>query len=178
MRVELNAVEDGRNESVNERMDRNWNEILQEVRVTQTGTQIIGGFLLILAFQPSFKALGPFDHVLYVSLLVIATVTTVLALSPVHLHRSLFRRGAKVVLVQFGHVLLRWALFGLAITLVGAVLLVIDVATGHRSLALLIAALVALTVTVLAALPFFAQSGWAHTRVHRSVRRADRLVVD
>jgi len=45
---------DGRDESVNERMDRNWNEILQELRVTQTGTQIFTGFLLTIAFQQRF----------------------------------------------------------------------------------------------------------------------------
>ena len=48
---------DGRDESVNERMDRNWNEILQELRVTQTGTQILTGFLLAIAFQPKFADL-------------------------------------------------------------------------------------------------------------------------
>ena len=46
---------DGRDESLNERMDRNWNEILQELRVTQTGTQIFTGFLLTIAFQARFS---------------------------------------------------------------------------------------------------------------------------
>ena len=45
---------DGRDESLNEKMDRNWNDILQELRVTQTGTQILTGFLLAIAFQPRF----------------------------------------------------------------------------------------------------------------------------
>ncbi|HEX3197712.1 MAG TPA: DUF6328 family protein, partial [Propionibacteriaceae bacterium] len=48
---------DGRDESLNERMDRNWNEILQELRVTQTGTQIFTGFLLTIAFQTRFGEL-------------------------------------------------------------------------------------------------------------------------
>ena len=40
---------DGRNETPNERSDRNWNEMLQETRITQTGTQILSGFLLTIA---------------------------------------------------------------------------------------------------------------------------------
>ena len=52
---------DGRDESLNERMDRNWNEILQELRVTQTGTQIFTGFLLTIAFQARFSELTTFQ---------------------------------------------------------------------------------------------------------------------
>ena len=50
---------DGRDETRNERMDRNWNDLLQELRVTQTGTQILSGFLLTLVFQPRFASLDP-----------------------------------------------------------------------------------------------------------------------
>ena len=50
---------DGRNETLDERMDRNWNEMLQELRVTQTGTQILTGFLLAIAFQNRFAELRP-----------------------------------------------------------------------------------------------------------------------
>ncbi|TPX04580.1 sodium:proton antiporter, partial [Schumannella luteola] len=35
------APGDGRDETEAERLDRNWNEILQETRVVQTGTQIL-----------------------------------------------------------------------------------------------------------------------------------------
>ena len=50
-------LDDGRPETPAQRADRNWNEILQELRVLQTGTQILTGFLLALAFQPSFADL-------------------------------------------------------------------------------------------------------------------------
>src|SRR5439155_6937869 len=39
------------NESPTERLDRNWNDILQELRVVQTGVQLLTGFLLTLPFQ-------------------------------------------------------------------------------------------------------------------------------
>ena len=86
---------DGRDESVNERMDRNWNEILQELRVTQTGTQIFTGFLLTIAFQQRFGDLTTFQTRVYLVLVVTAVLTTALGLAPVNLHRALFRRSAK-----------------------------------------------------------------------------------
>jgi hypothetical protein len=144
---------DGRNESVNERMDRNWNEMLQELRVTQTGTQILSGFLLTIAFQPTFADLPAFDKGVYLVLVVAATVTTALALAPVHLHRGLFRQHSKAVLVQTGHLLLRAALVGLAIVITGTVLLIFDVATGDRTVAVLAAASIAAVLAVLGAVP-------------------------
>lgn len=144
---------DGRDESVNQRMDRNWIELLQETRVTQTGTQILSGFLLTIVFQPTFTDLDPFDRTVYLCLVVASTLTTALALAPVHLHRSLFRHHSKPVLVQAGHLLLRAALVGLVVVMVGAVLLIVDVATGDRATALAVAGAVAVTLLVLAALP-------------------------
>ncbi len=60
--------DDGRDETENERMDRNWDEIIQELRVTQTGTQILTGFLLTIAFQPRFVELDSFQHAVYLTL--------------------------------------------------------------------------------------------------------------
>ena len=91
---------DGRDESVNERMDRNWNEILQELRVTQTGTQIFTGFLLTIAFQQRFSDLTTFQTRVYLILVIAAVLTTALGLAPVNLHRALFRKGAKVTVVH------------------------------------------------------------------------------
>src|SRR5690606_7271715 len=48
---------DGRDETSNERADRNWEELMQELRVMQTGTQVLSGFLLAVAFQPRFADL-------------------------------------------------------------------------------------------------------------------------
>src|SRR3954452_4540316 len=128
---------DGRDETLDERMDRNWNEMLQEMRVTQTGTQILSGFLLTIAFQPKFAELDTFDKGVYLFLVVAATLTTALALAPVHLHRSLFRQHSKTALVAVGHLLLRSALLGLALVITGTVLLIFDVATGRRPAALI-----------------------------------------
>src|SRR6478752_6931348 len=90
---------DGRSETVNQRADRNWNELLQEFRVFQTGTQIVAAFLLTLPFQQRFRELPPFDVVVYIVLVLLAVLTTLLALTPVALHRLLFRRRMKERLV-------------------------------------------------------------------------------
>ncbi|WP_152363798.1 DUF6328 family protein [Microlunatus speluncae] len=122
---------DGRDETENQRMDRNWNELLQELRVTQTGTQILFGFLLAVAFQPQFDKLDQFQLTVYLILVILAATTTALALAPVSLHRALFRRGQKADVVKLGHRLVVLALVGVALTLTGTTLLIFDVTVGR-----------------------------------------------
>jgi hypothetical protein len=144
--------QDGRNETLNERMDRNWNEILQELRVTQTGTQIFTGFLLTIAFQARFSELTTFQVRIYLILVLAAVLTTALGLAPVNLHRSLFREGAKVTIVQTAHIIMRITLVGVAIMLIGTVLLIFDLVIG-RSAALIAAGGTLLLVIIIAVLP-------------------------
>ncbi|MFC7623779.1 DUF6328 family protein [Microlunatus sp. GCM10028923] len=122
---------DGRGETENQRMDRNWNELLQELRVTQTGTQILFGFLLAVAFQPQFGRLDQFQLTVYLILVILAALTTALALAPVSLHRGLFRRGLKAEVVGMGHLLVVLALVGVGLTLSGTTLLIFDVTVGR-----------------------------------------------
>lgn len=121
---------DGRDETETERLDRNWNEILQETRVIQTGTQILTGFLLALAFQPRFTDLNPFQVAVYLCLVSVAVIATVVALAPVALHRTLFRMKAKAELVRDGDRILKVTLAAVGLTLVGTALLIFDVVIG------------------------------------------------
>lgn len=125
------APGDGRHETRTERLDRNWNEILQELRVTQTGTQILTGFLLTLAFQQRFTELDAFQVNVYLILVMLAALTTALALAPVSMHRSLFRRRAKDRLVTVANLVLQCVLAGVALVLSGTVLLIFDVAANR-----------------------------------------------
>ena len=143
---------DGRDESQDERMDRNWNEMLQELRVTQTGTQILTGFLLAIAFQNRFEDLTTFQHRVYLILVLAAVTTTALGLAPVNLHRDLFRQHAKEVVVKIAHVLLRLTLLGVGLVLVGTVLLIFDVVVGRES-AWIAAGATFVGLTIIAALP-------------------------
>ena len=145
-------LSDGRNETRDERMDRNWNEMLQELRVTQTGTQIITGFLLAITFQDRFTELDRFQQWTYLGLVLAAVLTTAMGLAPVNLHRVLFRKHAKEAVVEIAHVLLRITLVGVGIILTGVVLLIVDVVL-DRTTAIVAAAAVALVLVAIAALP-------------------------
>jgi hypothetical protein len=124
---------DGRDETEPERLDRNWNEILQELRVIQTGSQILTGFLLTLAFQQRFTDLDGYQVDTYLALVIIAGLTTVLGLAPVSLHRALFRRQAKDVIVRAANRILMVTLCAVGITLTGTVMLIFDVVVGRAA---------------------------------------------
>ncbi|WP_307479492.1 DUF6328 family protein [Microbacterium trichothecenolyticum] len=124
-------LDDGRPESPAQRADRNWNDILQELRVLQTGTQILTGFLLALAFQSSFADLDTGQRVLYLALVALSALSAVVALAPVALHRAVFRLRVKPALVRVGHASLRGALVLVCLLLVGVVTFVFDVVVGR-----------------------------------------------
>jgi hypothetical protein len=119
-----------RDETETDRLERNWSELLQELRVTQTGTQILTGFLLTLAFQPRFADLDQFQIDVYLVLVVLAALTTALALAPVSLHRYLFREGAKAQIVRITNAIVKATLAGVALVLTGTVMLIFDVVVG------------------------------------------------
>lgn len=97
-----------RGETEIERLDRNWNSLLQELRVVQTGVQLLTGFLLTLPFQQRFDILSQPMRMVY-----LATVAaTVLLIAPVAMHRVLFRRHLLQVVVSAAH---RCAFAGLAL---------------------------------------------------------------
>jgi len=139
-------VRDGRDESADERADRNWNEVLQELRVMQTGTQILTGFLLALAFQPAFTDLDDAQRTFYLVLVVLSALSSIIALAPVALHRWLFRQRAKPHVVDYGHAALITALVTVSLLLVGVVGFVFDVVVDQQSA---IVAVIALTVVIL-----------------------------
>lgn len=120
----------GRDETRVERADRNWNEILQELRVTQTGIQILTGFLLTVPFQQRFTELSVGQVRLYLVLVAAAALTTGLLVAPVSLHRWLFRKHVKPSLVGAADRLMRLGLVFFAVVVCGVVLLVFDVVVG------------------------------------------------
>ncbi|MEH0109640.1 DUF6328 family protein [Tersicoccus sp. MR15.9] len=120
----------GREETTEERADRNWNELLQEIRVMQIGVQIITGFLLTLPFQQRFSQLDGAGRVLYLGLVVLACLTTALMLAPVSLHRTLFRHHRKPVLVSNGDALIKLMVGGIALMLTGCLTFIVHVVVG------------------------------------------------
>lgn len=86
-RNEDGGVRSGRVETREERADRKWAELLQEVRVTQTGVQILFAFLLTVAFTPHFQSLGQVDRSIYVVTVLLGAAATGALIAPVSLHR-------------------------------------------------------------------------------------------
>ncbi|MEV7142721.1 DUF6328 family protein [Streptomyces tauricus] len=117
-----------RDETRLERADRNFNELLQELRVTQTGVQILFAFLLTLAFTPRFPSLDNVQRTTYVVTLLLSVLAAALFTAPAALHRRLFQQGAKPQVVNASSRLAQAGLAVLALALAGSVLLVVDVA--------------------------------------------------
>jgi hypothetical protein len=120
-----------RNETPAERSDRNWAELLQELRVMQMGVQILTGFLLTLPFQQRFDDLDAFQLGVYLTLVALAVVSTGLFITPVSLHRALFRKHRKTELVTLSDRIARGGVLVLALVVTGTVLLVVDVVLGR-----------------------------------------------
>ncbi|GAA2508657.1 DUF6328 family protein [Streptomyces gobitricini] len=120
-----------RNETPLERADRNFGELLQELRVTQTGVQILFAFLLTLAFTSRFESLDSYQRGLYVVTLLLSMVAAVLLTAPAALHRALFQQGAKARIVSVSSRLARIGLGVLALALTSSVSLVVDVVHGR-----------------------------------------------
>lgn len=135
-------------ETPSERADRNWNELMQELRVMQTGTQILTGFLLAVAFQPRFAELDDLQRGLYIALVLLAATATVLALTPVGLHRMLFQEHRKIQLVRVADRLVKANLVVIGAVTVGVVALILDVAL-NRPTAIVVAVLGVIVILLL-----------------------------
>lgn len=119
-----------RTETETQRLDRNWSNLLQELRVTQTGVQFLTGFLLILPFQPRFAQLSPQIQMVFLITVACSIASTVLLIAPVGMHRLLFRRHRLRQLVAAAH---RCALAGLTLlgaAFVGVAVIIFDVVVG------------------------------------------------
>ena len=78
-----------------QRLDRNWADLLQELRVVQTGVQLLTGFLLTLPFQARFEQLSGYERTIYLVTVTLSVAATGFLIAPVSLHRILFRRHAR-----------------------------------------------------------------------------------
>jgi hypothetical protein len=117
-------------ETYAERLDRNWSELLQELRVTQTGVQVLTGFLLTVPFSSRFEDLSDLQRGAYLAVLTGSILATALIVSPAALHRMLFRRGQRAWLVDAANRLARAGLGLVALTTSGVAFLVFDVVLG------------------------------------------------
>ena len=123
-------MEAERDETDAERYDRNWLDLIQELRVAQTGIQVLAGFLLTVPFSFGFKDIATHDKTLFLVAFALAVLTIGLMIAPVAMHRFLFGRHQKDVLVQMGHRTAKLGLAALGLTLVAVTTLIFSVSVG------------------------------------------------
>ena len=146
--IDLSPDDDGRGESSNQRLDRNWQEMLQELRVMQTGIQILTGFLLTLPFQSRFTELDDVQVIVYLCLVCLSAPITALVLSSVNLHRVLFGLRVKATLVRHTAVIIRTTIALVGLVLAGTAWLIFDLVVG-RAAGLVVAGSILLVVLLL-----------------------------
>lgn len=115
-----------REESRAHQLDRNWAELIQELRVIGTGIQILFAFLFSIAFQARFAETTAFQQDVYLATLLASGLAAALFIAPVAFHRFLFQFGVKDELVSLTNRLAVAGLVVLSVALAGAVLLVGD----------------------------------------------------
>lgn len=118
--------DNGRDETEQERLDRNLNELLQELRVAIPGVQVLFAFLLAVPFQQGFEEVNNFQRDVYFATLICTAISAVLLMAPTAYHRLTFRYQQKRRLVFYSN---RFAIAGivfLALAMLGAITLVTD----------------------------------------------------
>ena len=135
--------ENARDETPTQRLDRNWGDLVQELRVVQTGVQFLTGFLLTLPFQQRFSELTGHQQALYLATVGASIAATAFLQTPVSIHRALFRRHQRRRAVLVSHRVAMIGIAFLAAAIVGVAAMIFDVVSGTRA-----AVIVAVAVAV------------------------------
>ncbi|GAO07839.1 hypothetical protein Sgleb_69710 [Streptomyces glebosus] len=143
----------GRHESPEERADRRWNELLQEVRVIQTGVQILFGFLLTVAFTPRFPTLSQTDQTIYVVTVLLGAATTGALIGTVTFHRLVTGHRLKPETVVWAGRLAMVGIVLLLATVASALLLILRIAMDDTAVPWIVTGLVAWFMLCWFALP-------------------------
>jgi hypothetical protein len=126
----------GREESEQERLDRNLGELLQELRVALPGVQVLFAFLLAVPFQKNFTEITPFEKKIYFATLICTAISAALLISPSAYHRLTFRYQQKDWLVSTANGLAIAGLAFLALAMTGALILISHILYGEAAAAI------------------------------------------
>ena len=144
---------DREEESKAQRLDRNWDEVLQELRVVQTGVQLLSGFLLTLPFSDRFTDLDTGQVSLYLAIVLVSALAVGVTLVPIGVHRRVFRQHVKDRVVATGHVLSQVVIALLALIIVGITTLIFSVVIGWSTALWVAAASAAVLLVLLVVVP-------------------------
>ncbi|MFI5933031.1 DUF6328 family protein [Actinoplanes sp. NPDC051494] len=148
-----------KHETEKQRWNRNFADLLQELRVAQTGVQILFAFLLTLPFSSGFPNTTAFMKDTYVVALISAAFATAMIISPVAFHRALFRQGRKPELVRYAHRMATGGLAFMLVAMVSSVLLITDYLLNIWAAVILTVITAGWFLTFWAAIPF-ARRNW------------------
>ena len=146
-----------RDETEAQRLNRHWNELLQEVRVVQTGVQVLTGFLLTVPFQARFTELDHLERAVFLSAVMLSVLSTGFLIAPVALHRWLYRAGARPLLLVQAQRLAVTGIVLLGLALATSGWLVFDFVLGRTWGYAVGGGLLAVLILLWAALPFSAR---------------------
>jgi hypothetical protein len=113
-------------ETEQERLDRQLDQLLQELRVAMPGVQVLFAFLLAVPFQQRFADVTEFQRTVYFVTLLASAAASALFIAPVAYHRLLFERGEKRGLIRRASVLAIAGLTALGVAMSSAIVLVTD----------------------------------------------------
>lgn len=133
----------GRHETDEERADRKWGDLIQEVRVAQTGVQILFGFLLTVVFQQKYDSLEHTDKTIYIVTVVLGACATGALIGPVSLHRLVSGQRVKAEAVTWASRLTFVGLVLLLATMASSLLLILRVATHNGAVPWIVTGVVA-----------------------------------
>ncbi|MEW2586714.1 DUF6328 family protein [Streptomyces virginiae] len=153
----MTGTTEGRDETPQERADRQWQELIQEIRVAQTGVQILFGFLLTVVFTPLFHELPQTDRTIYIVTIVLGSLATGALIGPVAFHRIVSGRQIKPEAVAWASRLTFTGLVLLLATCTAALFLVLRVATHDALVPWLVAGVLAWYLLCWFALPLWAR---------------------
>jgi hypothetical protein len=142
-----------RDETEAEKLDRNWNDMLQELRGVQTGVQLLSGFLLTLPFTERFQDIDVWQQRLYLTLVLTAGLAIGTTLTPIMVHRRVFGERVKDRVVSTGHALLQVVMVLLALIIVGISTLIFSVVLSWEAAVEVAVASGAVLVTLLVVVP-------------------------
>ena len=135
-------------ETPDERADRNLADLLQELRVAQTGIQILFAFLLTMPLQARFERLDGWERGTLILAILLCALAMTFLIAPVAMHRVLFARHVKPELVRIGSRLALAGLTCLGLAVVAAVELVLDLVIGRPAALTVAGALAALLLAL------------------------------
>lgn len=124
-------------ETKNERLTRNVNELLQELRVAQAGVQILFGFLLTVVFTDEFHEASGFEKSVHLTAVLLTVTSTVLLTAPAAWHRLLFRTGNRERILTVGNRSVLIGLGCLAAAITTTVALIAKVVFGPAAMVVL-----------------------------------------